>query len=82
MFASPGWTVMRDDWLSTSSAPSANIRYFGFGSTSSRCIGVAYVLLPDRFHVHLSTPRDQAGGMDAFARELRAAVAELRNLLA
>ncbi|MFP5072680.1 choline/carnitine O-acyltransferase [Pseudonocardia nantongensis] len=82
VFASPGWTVMRDDWLSTSSAPSANIRYFGFGSTSSRCIGVAYVLLPDRFHVHLSTPRDQAGGMDAFARELRAAVAELRNLLA
>jgi carnitine O-acetyltransferase len=73
---------MRDDWLSTSSAPSDNIRYFGFGSTSSRCIGVAYVLLPDRFHVHLSTPADQAEGMHAFARELRTAVTELRNLLA
>ena len=40
------------------------------------------MLLPDRFHVHLSTPQDQAEGMNAFARELRAAVAELRNLLA
>ncbi|MBN9791484.1 choline/carnitine O-acyltransferase [Pseudonocardia sp. TMWB2A] len=82
VFDSPGWTIMRDDWLSTSSAPSDNIRYFGFGSTSSRCIGVAYVLLPDRFHVHLSTPADQAEGMHAFARELRTAVTELRNLLA
>ncbi|ALE75827.1 carnitine O-acetyltransferase [Pseudonocardia sp. EC080610-09] len=82
VFASPGWTIMRDDWLSTSSAPSENVRFFGFGSTSSRCIGVAYVLLPDRFHVHLSTPADQADGMHAFARELRVAVGELRNLLA
>lgn len=82
VFDSPGWTIMRDDWLSTSSAPSTNVRWFGFGSTSSRCIGVAYVLLPDRFHVHLSTPRDQAEGMHAFGRELRAAVTELRNLLA
>ncbi|MFP5019494.1 choline/carnitine O-acyltransferase [Pseudonocardia phyllosphaerae] len=82
VFDSPGWTVMRDDWLSTSSAPSANVHWFGFGSTASRCIGVAYVLLPDRFHVHLSTPADQADGMHAFARELRAAVTELRNLLA
>lgn len=82
VFDSPGWTMMRDDWLSTSSAPSANVEYFGFGSTSSRCIGVAYVLLPDRFHVHLSTPREQADGMHAFARELRRAVTELRNLLA
>ena len=82
VFASPGWTIMRDDWLSTSSAPSDNIRWFGFGSTSSRCIGVAYVLLADRLHVHLSTPADQAEGMNAFARELRAAVGELRTLLA
>lgn len=82
VFDSPGWTVMRDDWLSTSSAPSVNVRYFGFGSTSPRCIGVAYVLLPDRFHLHLSTPADQAEGMHAFVRELRAAVRELRNLLA
>ncbi|MEQ3551898.1 choline/carnitine O-acyltransferase [Pseudonocardia nematodicida] len=82
VFDSPGWTIMRDDWLSTSSAPSENVRWFGFGSTASRCIGVAYVLLPHRFHVHLSTPADQAEGMHAFARELRVAVTELRALLA
>lgn len=81
LFDSPGWTVMRDDWLSTSSAPSVNVRWFGFGSTSSRCIGVAYVLLPDRFHVHLSTPAEHAEGMHAFARELRTAIGELRTLL-
>jgi len=82
VFSSPGWTIMRDDWLSTSSAPSRNVRYFGFGSTSSRCIGVAYVLLPNRFHLHLSTPADQAGPMAAFARELRVVIGELVALLA
>ncbi|ANY07107.1 choline/carnitine O-acyltransferase [Pseudonocardia sp. HH130630-07] len=81
VFDSPGWTIMRDDRLSTSSAPSVNIRWFGFGSTGSRCIGVAYVLLPDRLAVHLSTPAEAAEGMHAFARELRAAVTELRGLL-
>jgi len=81
VFSSPGWTIMRDDWLSTSSAPSRNVRYFGFGSTSSRCIGVAYVLLPDRFHLHLSTPADQAEPMAAFARELRVVIGELVALL-
>ena len=45
---SPGWRIMRDDFLSTSSAPSENVRVFGFGSTSTQCIGVAYVLLPSR----------------------------------
>lgn len=82
LYRSPGWLVMRDDYLSTSSAPSVNIRYFGFGSTSSRCIGIAYVLLPDRFHVYLSTPRPVAAQMHAFAGRLREAVAELRELLA
>jgi len=82
LYRSPGWLIMRDDWLSTSSAPSASISYFGFGSTASRCIGVAYVLLPDRFHLYLSTPRAEADGMTAFAAELRRAVPELRALLA
>lgn len=81
LYASPGWTVMRDDYLSTSSAPSVNIQYFGFGSTSSRCIGIAYVLLPDRFHAYLSTPRPVADQMHAFAARLREAIAELRQLL-
>lgn len=81
LYRSPGWLTMRDDYLSTSSAPSENIQYFGFGSTSSRCIGVAYVLLPDRFNLYLSTPRAVAGQMHAFADRLREAVAELRELL-
>ncbi|WP_329094394.1 choline/carnitine O-acyltransferase [Actinomadura citrea] len=82
LFESPGWLVMRDDYLSTSSAPSVNIRYFGFGSTSEQCIGVAYVLLPDRFNVYLSTPRPVADAMLEFADRLREAVRELRDLLA
>ncbi|MFD3450568.1 choline/carnitine O-acyltransferase [Streptomyces sp. NPDC058691] len=82
LYRTPGWLTMRDDYLSTSSAPSANIQYFGFGSTSSRCIGIAYVLLPERFHLYLSTPRPVAGQMHAFADRLREAVAELCDLLA
>ncbi|MFI0351172.1 choline/carnitine O-acyltransferase [Actinomadura sp. 9N407] len=82
LYSTPGWLVMRDDHLSTSSAPSTSIRYFGFGSTSGHCIGVAYVLLPDRFNVYLSTPQPVAGAMHAFADRLREAVAELQELLA
>ncbi|RZS30352.1 carnitine O-acetyltransferase [Herbihabitans rhizosphaerae] len=82
LYESPGWTVMRDDYLSTSSAPSVNIQYFGFGSTSSQCIGIAYVLLPDRFTIYLSTPRPVADGMHRFADELTAAITELEALLA
>jgi carnitine O-acetyltransferase len=82
LFETPGWLTMRDDYLSTSSAPSTNIQYFGFGSTSSRCIGVAYVLLPDRFNLYLSTPRAVADEMFVFAGKLREAVRELDELLA
>ncbi|WP_234347231.1 choline/carnitine O-acyltransferase [Streptomyces specialis] len=82
LYDSPGWTVMRDDYLSTSSAPSVNIQYFGFGSTSSKCIGVAYVLLPDRFNLYLSTPLPVAEQMFTFAEHLRTAVRELQDLLA
>jgi carnitine O-acetyltransferase len=82
LFSSPGWRVMRDDFLSTSSAPSERIQYFGFGSTSSRCIGVAYVLLPERFNCYLSTPRPVAAEMFIFAEQLRLAVRQLSELLA
>jgi carnitine O-acetyltransferase len=82
LFDTPGWLIMRDDYLSTSSAPSTHIQFFGFGSTSSHCIGVAYVLLPDRFNLYLSTPRPVADRLDAFARELTRAMAELQQLLA
>ncbi|GFH34992.1 choline/carnitine O-acyltransferase [Streptomyces pacificus] len=81
LYRTPGWLKMRDDYLSTSSAPSRHIRFFGFGSTSSRCIGVAYVLLPERFNLYLSTPMPVADRMHAFADRLREAVAELRHLL-
>jgi carnitine O-acetyltransferase len=73
---------MRDDHLSTSSAPSVNIRYFGFGATSAQCIGIAYVLLPDRLNVYLSTPRAVADDMHTFADELATAIDELQVLLA
>jgi carnitine O-acetyltransferase len=82
LYQTPGWLIMRDDYLSTSSAPSTSIQYFGFGSTSDRCIGVAYVLLPDRFNLYLSTPRPVAEQMCVFAERLREAVRELDDLLA
>jgi carnitine O-acetyltransferase len=73
---------MRDDFLSTSSAPSRHIRYFGFGSTSDHCIGVGYVLLPDRLNLYLSTPRAVGEHMERFAAELATALDELVALLA
>ncbi|MFD9894792.1 choline/carnitine O-acyltransferase [Amycolatopsis sp. NPDC059027] len=82
LYSSPGWVKMRDDYLSTSSAPSVNIQYFGFGSTSPQCIGVAYVLLPDRLNIYLCTPRHVAHEMTLFAEELTTAVRELEELLA
>ncbi|MFI6094818.1 choline/carnitine O-acyltransferase [Lentzea sp. NPDC051213] len=82
LYDTPGWTIMRDDYLSTSSAPSVHIQYFGFGSTSAKCIGVAYVLLPDRFNLYLSTPRPVADEMHTFAARLGEAIHELQDLLA
>ncbi|SDM82258.1 choline/carnitine O-acyltransferase [Allokutzneria albata] len=81
LYESPGWLIMREDYLSTSSAPSQHIQYFGFGSTSSKCIGVAYVLLPDRFNVYLSTPKPVADQMHAFADALNTALREQVDLL-
>jgi carnitine O-acetyltransferase len=82
LYTSPGWLKMRDDYLSTSSAPSVNIQYFGFGSTSPQCIGIAYVLLPDRWNIYLSTPKHVSAEMYRFADELARAVRELQDLLA
>lgn len=82
LYTSPGWLKMRADYLSTSSAPSVNIQYFGFGSTSPQCIGVAYVLLPDRWNIYLSTPKHVSAEMYRFADELARAVRELQELLA
>jgi carnitine O-acetyltransferase len=81
VYSSPGWTRMRDDYLSTSSCPSANVQYFGFGATSTHCIGVAYVLLPERFNVHLSTPAAVEEAMTDFAGQLGEALSEMAALL-
>jgi carnitine O-acetyltransferase len=82
LYESPGWLTMRDDYLSTSSTPSTSVQYSGFGATSTRCIGVGYVLLPERFNIYLSTPLAVADRMYLFADKLREAVPELEALLA
>jgi carnitine O-acetyltransferase len=78
---SPGWLVMRDDHLSTSAVPSPHVRFWGFGSTSEKCIGVGYAMMPGRFDLYLSTPRAVAGQMGVFAAALVDAVRELEELL-
>jgi carnitine O-acetyltransferase len=81
LYDSPGWLIMRDDCLSTSSLPSSRIKYFGFGPTSSRCIGIGYALLPDRFDLYLSTSQASSDQMHTFADELTSAIHELEDLL-
>ncbi len=81
LYNSPGWRIMRDDYLSTSSTPSTHIQYSGFGSTSDHCIGIAYMLLADRLNIHLSSPGPIAAEMHLFMNELRNAIGELRDLL-
>jgi carnitine O-acetyltransferase len=81
LYSSPGWTRMRDDYLSTSSCPSVNVQYFGFGATSTHCIGVAYLLLPELFNVCLSTPAVVGEEMTAFAGHLGEALTEMAGLL-
>lgn len=81
LHASPGWHTMRTDYLSTSSAASPAIACFGFGSTNPRCIGVGYVLRPDRLILYLSSHRTVADQLQAFARELVAAIHQMRDLL-
>ena len=80
LYTSPGWLIMRDDYLSTSSAPSVNVQYFGFGSTNTHCIGIGYVMLPDHWNIYLSTAQEVAGDMHDFAENLRFAVQELAEL--
>jgi len=83
LYASPGWLMMREDYLSTSSTPSSpNILYGGFGPTSGRCIGIGYMVHPGCLKVHLSTPRPASHEMALFAGKLAEAVRELQDLLA
>lgn len=82
LYESPGWVRMRQDYLSTSAVPSPHVRFWGFGSTGATCIGIGYALLPDRFDLFLSAPRDLAAQLSGFAEELPRAVDELQDLLA
>jgi carnitine O-acetyltransferase len=82
LYETPGWLTMRDDYLSTSAIASPHVQYFGFGSTSPKCIGIGYALLPDRFDLYLSTPRAVSEQMSVFAAKLPEAVRELEDLLA
>lgn len=81
LYDSPGWRILREDYLSTSAVPSANIVAFGFGATSEHCIGLAYLLLPDRLGAYLATPRSVGEQMTAFADALADALTDLEELL-
>jgi len=82
LYESPGWLIMRQDYLSTSAVPSPHVRYWGFGSTGATCIGIGYALLPDRFDLFLSAPRAISEQLSAFAEALPSAISELHDLLA
>jgi carnitine O-acetyltransferase len=81
IYDSPGWQIMRDDYLSTSTVSSAHVVILGFGATSGRCIGVAYQLLPDHLTIYLSTPTPIADGMVMFIAELPRAIDDLAAVL-
>lgn len=81
LFRSPGWLKMRNDYLSTSSAPSENITVFGFGATSEQCIGVAYLVRNDSIKAYLSTPSAVAAAMHDFSDNLQQAYRDLAALL-
>jgi carnitine O-acetyltransferase len=81
LYETPGWLKLREDYLSTSSTSSANIEYSGFGPTGNRCIGISYMVLPNRFSLYLCAPRPVADDMGRFADKLPEAVRELLDLL-
>ncbi len=81
LFESPGWLKMRNDYLSTSSAPSDNITVFGFGATSEQCIGTAYLVRNKSIKAYLSTPAAVAHHMHTFADNLYVAIQEMATLL-
>jgi carnitine O-acetyltransferase len=81
LYKSPGWIKMRSDALSTSSAPSPSIRYFGFGSTGPGCIGVGYLVRANEINSYLSTAQGEGETLDRFIVEWERAIRELGALL-
>jgi carnitine O-acetyltransferase len=82
LYRTPGWRLMCQDYLSTGAAYSPSVGYFGFGPAGPKCISVGYVLLPASCQVYLTTRASARPPLSSFARHLRAAVAELLELLA
>jgi carnitine O-acetyltransferase len=82
LYRTPGWRVLRENYLSTGPTSSPSAEYFGFGPAGRKDIGVGYVLQPDRCQMYLSAHTAVAKEVRAFARHLRTAVAEMRELLA
>jgi carnitine O-acetyltransferase len=81
LFTSPGWLKMRHDYLSTSSLMSDSVTYFGFGSTSTDCIGVGYAVRSDAFYAYLCTGKAGAVCLPTFVANLRDAMLEIGDLL-
>lgn len=81
LYESPGWIKMRSDSLSTSSAPSPTIIYFGFGSTGPGCIGVGYLVRADEMNCYLSTAEGEEAAVESFMTNWRTALTELSALL-
>lgn len=81
LYESPGWRILRDDYLSTSSVSSANVRFFGFGPIAAQCIGIGYILQPGRLDIHLSAFRDIGQHLRGFAHAMSGIIPELCDLL-
>ncbi len=80
LFDTPGWRILRDDYLSTSSVPSV-VDALGFGATSGHCIGIAYQFQPEYMAAYLSTPTAELDGLEAFIEALPQAMRDLAAAL-
>jgi carnitine O-acetyltransferase len=81
IYESPGWRILRDDYLSTSSVSSVNVRFFGFGPISPQCIGIGYIVQPGGLNIYLSALEGIEQDMRQFAHAISVAIPELRDLL-
>lgn len=81
IYETPGWIKMRADTLSTSSAPSPTILYFGFGSTGPGCIGVGYLVRAEEMNCYLSTAQGEEQAVESFMKNWREVLEELSDLL-
>jgi carnitine O-acetyltransferase len=81
IFESPGWRILRDDYLSTSAVSSVNVRFFGFGPATAQCISMGYIVLPGGLNIYLSASKGIEQQMRKFAHAISVAIPELCDLL-